>query len=92
MRELAAGYDQMEIARRNGWTENRVRTVMRLIRCVFVEVATGKKREPCEGIARPKATPHEIARVQTLRAKGLSYQKIGAMIGRSAGFVMHNCA
>jgi DNA-directed RNA polymerase specialized sigma24 family protein len=92
--DMLLGYNQIETARRHGWTENRVHIVARLMRKTFMEAATSNKRKAGEGISKPKATNAELQRVRALKAKGLSQRKVAALISRSPAFVQqhwHRC-
>ncbi len=90
MLDIMLGYSLVESKEQHGWTGSQAARLMRLMRNVFREAATGE-RVPAHSYrgCKPTGTPEETRRIHELRAQGLSYAKIGAAIGRSPAFVQH---
>ena len=88
--DLLEGYTLDETCARYGWTRNRGVTLMRKLRTVFYEELTGKKKTGYLGSHHP-LTEAEKQRIRELYATGLSYRKVGALIGRSPSAVESVC-
>ncbi len=88
--DLLAGYTLDETCERYGWTRNRGVTLMRKLRTVFYEEMTGEKKVGYLGSHHP-LTSAERQRIRELYATGLSYRKVGALVGRSPSAVESVC-
>lgn len=88
--DLLEGYTLDETCERYGWTRNRGVTLMRKLRTVFYEEMTGEKKTGYLGSHHP-LTEAEKERIRELYATGLSYRKVGALVGRSASAVEGVC-
>ncbi len=91
--DIMLGYKLVESQERHRWTQNQAATLMRLMRNTFREAATGE-RVPAHSYrgCKPNGTADEVQRIRELREQGLSYAQIGAVIGRSKGFVQRRVA
>ena len=88
--DMLEGYTLEETCERHGWTRNRGVTLMRKLRTVFYEEMTGEKKTGYLGSHHP-LTEAEKQRIRELYATGLSYRKVGALVGRSASAVESVC-
>jgi len=88
--DLLEGYTLDETCERYGWTRNRGVTLMRKLRTVFYEEMSGEKKTGYLGSPHP-LTDAETQRIRELYATGLSYKKVGALVGRSASAVESVC-
>ncbi len=93
MADIMLGYKLVESQERHRWTQNQAATLMRLMRNTFREAATGEKvPEHSYRRCKPSGTADELQHIHELREQGLSYTQIGAIIGRSKGFVQRKVA
>jgi DNA-binding CsgD family transcriptional regulator len=91
MLDIMEGYSQIEIRQRHGWSDNHTRVLFRHLRTTFYEAITGHERPPCGYVgSKAPATDEELRQLRDLRAEGLSYEKIGARLGYSKGWVQQN--
>jgi DNA-binding CsgD family transcriptional regulator len=91
MLNIMEGYSQIEIRERHGWSDNHTRVLFRHLRTTFYEAITGHQRPPCGYVgSKAPATDGELRQMRDLRAQGLSYEKIGARLGYSKGWVQQN--
>jgi hypothetical protein len=88
--DLLEGYTLDETCERYGWTRNRGVTLMRKLRTVFYEEMSGEKKTGYLGSHHP-LTETEKQRIRELYATGLSYKKVGALVGRSPSAVEGVC-
>ncbi len=88
--DLLEGYTLDETCERHGWTRNRGVTLMRKLRTVFYEELSGEKKTGYLGSHHP-LTEAEKQRIRELYATGLSYKKVGALVGRSPSAVEGVC-
>jgi hypothetical protein len=88
--DLLEGYTLDETCARYGWTRNRGVTLMRKLRTVFYEEMSGEKKVGYLGSHHP-LTGAEKQRIKELYATGLSYRKVGALVGRSPSAVESIC-
>jgi transposase len=88
--DLLEGYTLDETCARYGWTRNRGVTLMRKLRTVFYEEMSGEKKIGYLGSHHP-LTDTEKQRIKELYATGLSYRKVGALVGRSPSAVESVC-
>jgi transposase len=88
--DLLEGYTLDETCARYGWTRNRGVTLMRKLRTVFYEELSGQKKNGYLGSHHP-LTEAEKQRIRELYATGLSYRKVGALVGRSPSAVESVC-
>lgn len=88
--DLLEGYTLEETCERYGWTRNRGVTLMRKLRTVFYEEMSGEKKTGYLGSHHP-LTESEKQRIRELYATGLSYKKVGALVGRSPSAVEGVC-
>jgi hypothetical protein len=88
--DLLEGYTLEETCERYGWTRNRGVTLMRKLRTVFYEEMSGEKKIGYLGSHHP-LTETEKQRIRELYTTGLSYRKVGALVGRSASAVEGVC-
>jgi hypothetical protein len=88
--DLLEGYTLHETCARYGWTRNRGVTLMRKLRTVFYEEMSGEKKTGYLGSHHP-LTEAEKQRIKELYATGLSYRKVGALMGRSPSAVESIC-
>jgi len=88
--DLLEGYTLDETCARYGWTRNRGVTLMRKLRTVFYEEMSGEKKTGYLGSHHP-LTDAEKQRIRELYATGLSYRKVGALVGRSPSAVESIC-
>ncbi len=88
--DIQEGYTLEETCERYGWTRNRGVTLMRKLRTVFYEEMTGEKKTGYLGSHYP-LTEAEKQRIRELYATGLSYKKVGALVGRSTSAVEGVC-
>jgi hypothetical protein len=88
--DLLEGYTLNETCARYGWTRNRGVTLMRKLRTVFYEELSGEKKTGYLGSHHP-LTEAEKQRIRALYATGLSYRKVGALVGRSPSAVESVC-
>jgi hypothetical protein len=87
---MLEGYTLEETCARHGWPRNRGVTLMRKLRTVFYEEMTGEKKAGYLGSHHP-LTEAEKQRMRALYATGLSYRKVAALVGRTAGAVEGVC-
>ena len=88
--DLLEGYTLDETCARYGWTRNRGVTLMRKLRTVFYEEMSGEKKTGYLGSHHP-LTDAEKQRIKELYAMGLSYRKVGTLVGRSPSAVESIC-
>ncbi len=88
--DLLEGYTLEETCERYGWTRNRGVTLMRKLLTVFYEEMSGEKKVGYLGSHHP-LTDIEKQRIRELYATGLSYRKVGALVGRSPSAVESVC-
>lgn len=88
--DMLEGYTLEETCERHGWTRNRGVTLMRKLRTVFYEEMTGEKKTGYLGSHHP-LTEAEKQRIRELYATGLTYAKVGALVGRSKAAVESVC-